>query len=1405
MKTPHMLLLFAVTINLCLISPNLCSQSRLITGINNSWKYKLGDNPDASKPVFDDSNWDHVSLPHTWNNMDGQDGGNNYYRGTGWYRRIFHLGSISGKSIFLKFNSANLVTEVYVNGSLAGRHTGGYSAFIFNISDVVLAGQDNVIAVRVSNDASLKFAPLSGDFTFCGGLTGGAELWITGNILVSPLDYASSGIYITPKNITATHADINVETILGNFSAAPCTITETYNIKNAGNTVISSLSANTTLSSFNSLKVTRNLPVNYPILWQGIKNPYLYTLEVILKVNDTEIDRLSQKFGIRTITANPNMGAYLNGISYPLQGLAFHEDRKNKGRAISDNDRKEDLELLRETGLNYARLSHYQHGQVTYDYCDSTGIIIATEIPLLEQIDNSIAFSDNVKDQLRELIKQNYNHPSVCFWGLFNELFAKEGPDPTQLVAELSMLAKSLDNTRLTTASSMTDGSTCNWYTDLLSYNRYFGWYYSNVSKIKTFLDSMHRVKPHNCLGLSEYGAGASIYQHAENPAQPIAGGPFHPEEYQNYFHEYYWKAIKERPYLWATSVWNAFDFASDWREEGDVKGINDKGLVTHDRQTKKDAYYLYKANWSPSPVVYVTSRRYKERTSANTTIKVYSNADSVEILINNKSKGYQKSADHVLLWKNIILDNGLNKISACGIINNITYRDTCTWYCNAGSRVVRSDGCGVVTGQSGNLPWEKYTMAFDNLTSTKWYNFSTSGITWIQYQFCNGASYAVNSYTLTSANDIPLRDPKTVILYGSNNGVDYDLLDTRSNITFTARFQTQTFEFTNNTPYQYYRFDMTANAGNDGLQIAEIELIENGNTGTVPIAPSLLTATAVSNSVISLNWHDNSTNETGFEIYHSLVSGSGFTLLTTTGANTTTFNHTGLIASITHYYKVRAINELGSSAFTDEATPSGCIRSDGCGVITARGGNPGSETPAKAFDNLTGTKWYNFNTSGSIWINYQFCSGTSYAINSYTLTSANDMPLRDPKTVSISGSNDGINFTLLDTKTNIAFTARYQTQTFKFNNNTGYQYYRFDMMANTGNDGLQISEIELIESGTAGTVPIAPSFLTATAVSNSDISLNWHDNSTNETGFEIYHSLVSGSGFTLLTTTGANVTTFSHTGLIASITHYYRVRAINELGSSAFTNEATPSGCIRSDGCGVITARSGNPGSETPAMAFDNLCSTKWYNFNTTGIIWIQYQFCGGSSYAISSYTLTSANDMPLRDPSTVSILGSNDGVNFTLLDTKTNIVFSSRFQTLTFNFTNSTAYRYYRFNLTANTGNDGLQLSEIELIENTAALKSTKIASSGESRITASPNPFRDGLTINYNLTGDTHVSLVIYDLNGRVVRQLVNEYQHEGYHQVLWDALNSNGNSLNNGIYILKIETASGSEISKIIYME
>jgi beta-galactosidase len=678
MKSPIRLYCFFLAVCLSYGTLIINCQSREISIINASWKFSLNDDPNSYKSNFDDSNWEVISLPHTWNNMDGQDGGDNYYRGTGWYRKSLHLNNVTGRSVFLKFNSVNLLAEVYVNDSLVGHHIGGYSAFIFEISKFVKSDFNNIIAVKVSNSAALKYAPLSADFTFCGGITRSVELWVTNNVLVSPMDYASPGVYITPENISQSYADINIKVLLGNYSNLNKTISESYIIKNALNVIVNSISAISTLSPQNDSLVSRSLSVLNPVLWKGMTNPYLYTLEVILKVDGNEVDRLSQKFGIRTIDADPDSGIYLNGKKYPLHGIAFHEDRKNKGRAISDIDRKEDLSILSETGLNYLRLAHYQHGQYTYNYCDSAGIVVWTEIPLVNETDTSNSnFSNNIKEQLKELIKQNYNHPSVCFWGLFNEK-NNTNINATQLITALKNLAKSLDSKRFTVGAANQDDPQ-NKVPDLLSWNLYYGWYYGNITDINGSLSYLHFISPHTPIGLSEYGAGASIIHHEENPAKPIYDGDFHPEEYQNIFHEEHWKAIKERPYLWESSVWVGFDFASDKKSEGDSKGINDKGLVTRDRLIRKDAYFFYKANWSSSSVVYISSRRFTNRNVASTSIKIYSNNDSVQLFVNSKSYGFLKSSDHIFI-KNTILDEGSNKIKAIGIKNGIYTKDSCIW-----------------------------------------------------------------------------------------------------------------------------------------------------------------------------------------------------------------------------------------------------------------------------------------------------------------------------------------------------------------------------------------------------------------------------------------------------------------------------------------------------------------------------------------------------------------------------------------------------------------------------------------------------------------------------------------------------------------------------------------------------
>ncbi|MBN1598149.1 MAG: T9SS type A sorting domain-containing protein [Bacteroidales bacterium] len=657
------------------------AQVRTSVNIDDNWRFCKCYEINVELPEFDDSAWDIVNLPHTWNALDGQDGGNDYYRGIGWYRRsVLISGDLSDNRIFLRFGSANIVAGVYINGTLVGNHQGGFAAFIFDITDLLISGVENTIAVKVDNSSGIDIAPLSGDFTFFGGLTRSVELLVTEKVCISPEEYASSGIYITPHNISEGNASIGIKTLVANYHETEQIATVSVVIRDPENNKADSTGSTIVLPSGSTNEVIHNMEVVSPVLWNGIKNAGLYSAEVKLLIDDIIFDSLVQNFGIRYYNVDADLGFFLNGESYPLHGVAFHEDRHNKGRAVSDLDRNEDLSILREMGCNFLRLAHYQHGQYTYNYCDSAGIILWTEVPLINNISSSTEFSDNIKQQLNELIHQNYNHPSVFFWGLFNEINYQSGPDPAPLIGELNDIAHEADSMRHTCAAAMHDERATNWIPDLISWNKYFGWYYGEYDEFAEWAENMHTSHSGSKIGVSEYGVGASPNHHEEDPFKPIHYGPWHPEEYQNLFHEAHYMAVDTMPYLWSTAVWVGFDFSSDGRAEGELHGINDKGLVTQDRSLKKDAFYFYKAQWSDSLTTYITSRRYTERTDSITSVKVYSNADSVGLRVNENDYGFIKSLNGIFIWHEVELDTGLNKIWVNGLKDPESVLDSCYW-----------------------------------------------------------------------------------------------------------------------------------------------------------------------------------------------------------------------------------------------------------------------------------------------------------------------------------------------------------------------------------------------------------------------------------------------------------------------------------------------------------------------------------------------------------------------------------------------------------------------------------------------------------------------------------------------------------------------------------------------------
>jgi beta-galactosidase len=656
---------------------------RITTRLDPSWKFIRQDVPGAQNVSFDDSSWGTVDLPHTWNNLDGQQGGS-YYRGIGWYRKHYTVPEDwAGHELFLEFDGASLVTDLYVNGTFVGEHQGGFAAFVWDVTGYLAVGQDNVLAVKVNNAYNPNIPPLSGDFNIDGGLYRHVNLIATNPLHVSLTDYASPGVFLRQTNVSAASADLQVTTkLLNDNTFARDALVQTTVVDADGN-VVTTLDEALTVDSGMGTDVVQDTTIQDPHLWDGRNDPYMY--QVCVQVIDTDsgvvVDQVEQPLGFRFSSVDPNSGFYLNGRPYNLHGVDFHQDRFNEGWAISDDDQRQDVGLAQEIGATFVRLAHYQHPPLTYDLLDQDGIVTWSEIPFVNGATNSQAFFDNTKQQLTEMILQNYNHPSVMFWGMFNEI--NDTPVTESLVAQLVQLAHTLDPDRLTTAASdQPPAAAINFITDVISFNNYFGWYYGQATDFAAWADNIHATYPNRVIGQSEYGAGASIYQHEENPAAPAAGGPWHPEEYQDIYHETVWQQLETRPFLWETSVWNLFDFAVSTRHEGDTPARNDKGLVTADRQTKKDAFYWYKANWSSDPVLYITSRDFVNRpTNDPIEIKIYSNLDAVQLTVNGVFIGTSTSSDDIFTWSNVPLAPGANTIEVTATRGTETFTDMVTWY----------------------------------------------------------------------------------------------------------------------------------------------------------------------------------------------------------------------------------------------------------------------------------------------------------------------------------------------------------------------------------------------------------------------------------------------------------------------------------------------------------------------------------------------------------------------------------------------------------------------------------------------------------------------------------------------------------------------------------------------------
>ncbi|MFO0837001.1 MAG: glycoside hydrolase family 2 TIM barrel-domain containing protein [Phycisphaerae bacterium] len=648
--------------------------------VNAGWRFWKGDLPAASQPAFDDAAWQTVDLPHTWNAVDGQDGGGDYYRGPAWYRTTLEIpNSWSGRRIFLHFGAASIVADVYLDGQHLGEHCGAFAAFRFEITSRVSPGRRANLAVRVDNGRFEDVPPWSADFTFFGGLYRGVSLIATPPICIWPLDYASSGVYFRPTRVNAEAADVEVLTLVSNGLGERKSAKIAVNLTDATGKSVATSEKMLEIEAGALARVSQIVSIAQPRRWQGVRDPYLYRLTVRVGENEA----IEVPLGLRAFRVDPERGFLLNDEPYPIHGVNRHQDRLDKGWAIGPREHEEDFALIREMGCTGVRLAHYQHDSYAYELCDRSGLVVWAEIPLVDRVFDTPAFRENARQQLMELIRQNFNHPSICFWGVHNEITAPwaKGPDATAIVGELAVLAATEDSTRPSTCAACGPYEhAANWKTALTAFNNYFGWYHDEPEAFAAWIDGQHREHAGRCIGVSEYGAGASIAQHESPAKKPRHDGPWHPEEWQAQVHEAHWQAMRTREFLWCTFVWNMFDFASDGRKEGDHPGRNDKGLVTFDRKTRKDAFYFYKAQWSDEPFVHITSRRYQPRSDAVTTVKVYSNCAEVELLVNGASRGRLRSENGIFKWPSQTLTPGDNEIRAIAQRDQQTLSDSCSW-----------------------------------------------------------------------------------------------------------------------------------------------------------------------------------------------------------------------------------------------------------------------------------------------------------------------------------------------------------------------------------------------------------------------------------------------------------------------------------------------------------------------------------------------------------------------------------------------------------------------------------------------------------------------------------------------------------------------------------------------------
>lgn len=670
----------------CLGLITMQAEGRRVESFNSGWSFKKAPAEKelaVNAPKWE-KGWSEVEIPHTWNAKDMQVKANDFYEGVAYYKKqYFFPVELKDKRVFLRFEGVGSCAEVFVNGMLATSHKGGYSAFACEISPLLKAGEENEIIVKADNKSRPDVIPVNHNlFGVYGGIYRPVWLIVTEPYNISVTDCASPGVYITQKNVSKKQADVKVKVKLDNGTLQPAPVTLQNTIYDQDGKQVATNSQSFELSAQGEQVYESSFTIKKPTLWQGRENPYLYKVVSHLIKDGQVIDEVVQPLGLRKYEIVAGKGFYLNGEKYPMYGVTRHQDWWGLGSALKNENHDFDLATIMDIGATTVRFAHYQQSDYLYSRCDSLGLIIWAEIPFVNRVTGQEA--ENCHTQLREMIRQSFNHPSIYVWGLHNEVY-----QPHQYTKELTQslhdLAKTEDPDRYTVSVNGYGHMEhpVNLVADIQGMNRYFGWYEKKIQDIKPWVEGLEKKYPHQKLMLTEYGADANLNHQTEYLGDALNWTKeFYPEPFATKTHEYQWSVIAAHPYIIASYLWNTFDFACPMWERGGVPARNMKGLVTFDRKTKKDSYFWYKANWSKEPVLYLTQRRNWDREKKETSVTVYSNIGTPKVYLNGKElAGIREGFTPVhYIIDNVTLEMGKNIVKTVVVKDGKTYEDEIEW-----------------------------------------------------------------------------------------------------------------------------------------------------------------------------------------------------------------------------------------------------------------------------------------------------------------------------------------------------------------------------------------------------------------------------------------------------------------------------------------------------------------------------------------------------------------------------------------------------------------------------------------------------------------------------------------------------------------------------------------------------